>query len=69
MARQRSIHWPAASASNASMTSASPLKRGESLGIIGPTGCGKSTIINLLMRFYDVEDGGVFVDGRGRAHL
>ena len=40
------------------------LKRGESLGIIGPTGCGKSTIINLLMRFYDVEDGGVFVDGR-----
>lgn len=40
------------------------LRRGESLGIIGPTGCGKSTIINLLMRFYDVEDGGVFVDGR-----
>lgn len=40
------------------------LKRGESLGIIGPTGCGKTTIINLLMRFYDVTDGGVFVDGR-----
>lgn len=40
------------------------LRRGESLGIIGPTGCGKTTIINLLMRFYDVEDGGVFVDGR-----
>ena len=40
------------------------LRRGESLGIIGPTGCGKSTIISLLMRFYDVEDGGVFVDGR-----
>ncbi|NLD83034.1 MAG: ABC transporter ATP-binding protein [Clostridiales bacterium] len=40
------------------------LKKGESLGIIGPTGCGKTTIINLLMRFYDVEDGGVFVDGR-----
>ena len=40
------------------------LNRGESLGIIGPTGCGKTTIINLLMRFYDVEDGGVFVDGR-----
>ena len=40
------------------------LKRGESLGIIGPTGCGKSTVVNLLMRFYDVEDGGVFVDGR-----
>ncbi len=40
------------------------IKRGESLGIIGPTGCGKTTIINLLMRFYDVEDGGVFVDGK-----
>lgn len=40
------------------------LDRGESLGIIGPTGCGKSTIVSLLMRFYDVHDGGVFVDGR-----
>ena len=40
------------------------VRRGESLGIIGPTGCGKSTIISLLMRFYDVEDGGVFVDGK-----
>ncbi len=40
------------------------IRRGESLGIIGPTGCGKTTIVNLLMRFYDVEDGGVFVDGK-----
>ena len=40
------------------------IKKGESLGIIGPTGCGKTTIINLLMRFYDVNEGGVFVDGR-----
>ena len=40
------------------------IRKGESLGIIGPTGCGKTTIINLLMRFYDVEDGAVFVDGR-----
>ena len=40
------------------------LKRGESLGIIGPTGCGKTTIVNLLMRFYDAQSGGVFVDGR-----
>ena len=39
------------------------IKKGESLGIIGPTGCGKTTIINLLMRFYDVQDGGVFVAG------
>ncbi|MCR5005894.1 MAG: ABC transporter ATP-binding protein/permease [Clostridiales bacterium] len=40
------------------------IKKGESLGIIGPTGCGKTTIINLLMRFYDADEGGVFVDGR-----
>ena len=37
---------------------------GQRIAIVGPTGCGKTTIINLLMRFYDVEDGGVFVDGR-----
>ncbi len=38
--------------------------RGESLGIIGATGCGKSTLINLLMRFYDTDRGGIFFDGR-----
>ncbi len=40
------------------------LKRGESLGIIGPTGCGKTTIINLLMRFYDTESGKIKIDGK-----
>ena len=39
------------------------LKKGESLGIIGPTGCGKTTMINLLMRFYDVESGRICIDG------
>jgi len=40
------------------------LKKGESLGIIGPTGCGKTTMINLLMRFYDVESGRIRIDGK-----
>lgn len=40
------------------------IRKGESLGIIGPTGCGKTTIINLLMHFYDASAGGVFVDGK-----
>ena len=39
------------------------LNRGESLGIIGSTGCGKTTLINLLMRFYDVTKGRILVDG------
>ena len=39
------------------------VKKGETLGIIGATGSGKSTIANLLMRFYDVREGHVYVDG------
>lgn len=37
---------------------------GESLGIIGATGSGKTTVLNLLMRFYDCNEGGVYIDGR-----
>lgn len=40
------------------------IRRGEGLGIIGPTGCGKTTIVNLLMNFYEADTGAVFVDGR-----
>lgn len=40
------------------------LKSGEKLGIIGATGSGKTTLINLLMRFYDVDSGSVRIDGQ-----
>lgn len=40
------------------------LKKGESLGIIGPTGSGKSTIAQLMMRFDDVDEGAIRMDGR-----
>ena len=40
------------------------MKKGQSLGIIGATGSGKTTIINLLMRFYDADKGNVFVNGK-----
>lgn len=39
------------------------VKPGQRIAIVGPTGCGKSTLINLLMRFYDVKEGEICVDG------
>lgn len=39
------------------------VKHGQRVAIIGPTGCGKTTIINLLMRFYDINSGEITIDG------
>ncbi|MBQ8931664.1 MAG: ABC transporter ATP-binding protein [Ruminiclostridium sp.] len=40
------------------------VKKGQQIAIVGPTGCGKTTIINLLMRFYDTNSGSISVDNK-----
>ena len=40
------------------------VKQGQRIAIVGPTGCGKTTLINLLMRFYDVQEGSIKIDGK-----
>ena len=45
------------------------VKSGMTVAIVGPTGCGKTTLINLLMRFYDVVGGSISVDGTDIRHV
>ncbi|MCD8075602.1 MAG: ABC transporter ATP-binding protein/permease [Lachnospiraceae bacterium] len=40
------------------------VRPGQRVAIVGPTGCGKTTLINLLMRFYDVDDGSIAIEGK-----
>ena len=45
------------------------VKPGQRIALVGPTGCGKTTIINLLMRFYDVQKGAIRVSGKDIRHM
>ena len=45
------------------------VQKGKTIAIVGPTGCGKTTLINLLMRFYDVDRGSISVDGVDIRHF
>ncbi|MDK2807949.1 MAG: ATP-binding cassette, subfamily multidrug efflux pump, partial [Clostridiales bacterium] len=45
------------------------VKPGQRVAIVGPTGCGKTTLINLFMRFYPIDDGSILLDGRNIEQL
>ena len=45
------------------------IRPGEKIGLVGRSGAGKSTVVNLLLRFYDVESGRVLIDGQDIAHV
>lgn len=45
------------------------VKKGQTVALVGETGCGKTTVIHLLMRFYDVQDGAILLDGVDIRHI
>ncbi len=45
------------------------IKNGQRIAIVGPTGCGKTTLINLLMRFYDVDGGDIYISGHNTKNI
>ncbi|VEU82223.1 ABC transporter ATP-binding protein [Acholeplasma hippikon] len=45
------------------------IKRGDKIAIVGPTGAGKSTLINLLLRFYDAREGNIMIDNKNIDHV
>lgn len=61
----KNVTFTYANASNASLENVSfSVKQGQTIGIIGPTGSGKSTLTRLLSRFYDVDSGTILVGGK-----